>query len=572
LQTYADLKVGLYGEEPNLRSAAIVIVSVNLTGEFGTMRTYATRLQIIGAFVLAISGIPVSVFGQASLVPQGPLPAPQARRLTLDDAVKLALENNLGLQVARINPQLQDLSVALARSAWTPALTSRFSQNGNDQPSTGFLSGSATSTHTNQFANNTSIEQTLPTGGIYSIGWDSTRQTTNSILSNYPTQLNSSLALSVSQPLLRGFAIDATRNQMFVARKNREIADVQLQQQIATTTRSVRIAYWDLAYARAALEVARQSLDLANESLRNTRSRVEIGTTPPIDITEAQAEVANREEAVILAEAQIQTAEDTLRTQVYDPQSPDFWTIRIEPTDAPPFQPTTVDVDAAVKNALDRRTDLVQARKSLEANDINIRYLRNQTLPDVTGQVDYGLTGVGGTQLIRDPNGGLIGAVIGTNNRSFGSTLSDLLGLDYPRWTASVNIRYPIGHSQQEASLAQARLQYSQTVTQLRNQQLQVATQVRETARQVQTNQKRVDTTRAAREFAQSRLDAEQRKFAAGTSTNFLVFQAQRDLAQARNNELRAILDFQRSVVDLETVQQVPLTGAAGGTTVTAAR
>jgi outer membrane protein TolC len=164
------------------------------------------------------------------------------------------------------------------------------------------------------------------------------------------------------------------------------------------------------------------------------------------------------------------------------------------------------------------------------------------------------------------------GDIISTTNRSYGSALADLFGLDFPRWTAQVNVRYPIGHSQQEASLAQARLQYSQTVTQLKNQQLQVATQVRETARQVQTNQKRVDTTRAAREFAQSRLDAEQRKFAAGTSTNFLVFQAQRDLAQARNNELRAILDFQRSVVDLETVQQVPLAGGATTGTVTAAR
>jgi len=316
--------------------------------------------------------------------------------------------------------------------------------------------------------------------------------------------------------------------------------------------------------------VAQQALDLANESLRNTRSRVEIGTTPPIDVTEAQAEVANREEAVIVAEAQIETAQDALRTLIYDPQSADFWTIHIETADAPNFTPIPVDTDAAVRTALEKRTDLSQSRKSLEANDLNIKYLKNQTLPDVRAQLDYGLTGVGGTFVPRN----IFGTDGGTptqSDRGYISVLGDLVSNAYPRWTAQVNIAYPIGHSQQEASLAQARLQYNQNMTQLKNQQLQVVTQVRESARQVVTNQKRVETTRAAREFARSRLDAEQRKFAAGTSTNFLVFQAQRDLAQAANNELRAILDYQKSLIDLETVQQVPLTG--GGTaTVAAAR
>lgn len=546
------------------------------------MRTYAIRACILAAIALAASGMPVSVSAQEQTPPaptpgsltriQTPVPEALLRRISSDDAVRLALENNLGLQVARFTPQLQDLSLAVTRGTWTPAFTTRFLQNGNKQPSTGFLSGSSTSTDSHQFANNVSIEQTIKTGGSYSVGWDSARQTTNSILSSYPTQLNSSLALSVSQPFIRNFKVDATRNQLYVTEKNREIADVQLQQQVAVTTRGVRNAYWDLAYARAALVVAQQALDLANQSLRDTRSRVEIGTTPPIDITEAQAEVANREEAVIVAEAQIETSEDALRTLIFNPQSPDFWTVHIETTDQPNFTPITVDVDGAVKNALAKRTDLTQSQKSLEANDLNIKYLKNQTLPDVRGQLDYGLTGVGGTYVPRNIFGtdGSTPTVTQTD-RGYLSVLGDLASNAYPRWTAQVNIAYPIGHSQQEASLAQARLQYNQNLTQLKNQQLQVATQVRESARQVVTNQKRVETTRAAREFARSRLDAEQRKFAAGTSTNFLVFQAQRDLAQAASNELRAILDYQKSLIDLETVQQVPLNGG-GSATVAAAR
>ena len=547
------------------------------------MRTYAIRAGMVAAVLLAAFGMPVSVSAQAPAAAPAPTaqrpltavqtPVPEAllRRLTADDAVRLALENNLGLQVARFNPQLQDLNLAVTRASWTPALTTRFLQNGNNQPSTGFLSGSATSTTSHQFANNVSVEQTIRTGTSYSVGWDSARQTTNSILSSYPTQLNSSLALSVSQPLIRNLKVDATRNQLAVTQKNREIADVQLEQQVAVTTRGVRNAYWDLAYARASLQVAQQALDLANESLRDTRSRVEIGTTPPIDITEAQAEVANREEAVIVAQAQIETSQDTLRTLIYNPQSSDFWTIHIETADAPVFTPTTVDVDTAVRTALEKRSDLSQSKKSLEANELNIKFLRNQTLPDVRAQLDYGLTGVGGTYVPRNILGNE-GVTASPNDRSYFSVLGDLVSNAYPRWTAQVNIAYPIGHSQEEASLAQARLQYNQTLTQLRNQQLQVATQVRESARQVVTNQKRVETTRAAREFARSRLDAEQRKFAAGTSTNFLVFQAQRDLAQAANNELRAILDYQKSLIDLEAVQQVPLNGGGGTATVTPAR
>jgi outer membrane protein TolC len=363
---------------------------------------------------------------------------------------------------------------------------------------------------------------------------------------------------------MRGWAIDNVRQQLQVSEKNRLIADVGLRQSLASTMRTVRNAYWNLAYAVASLAVQQQSLELAQESLRNTRSRVEIGTVPPIDIVEAESEVAAREEAVIVAQANIATAEDILRALVFDPTMPDFWNLRIEPTELPPFQPMNVDVEAAVRNALDRRTDLQQARTSMEATEINIRFFRNQTLPDVQANVNYGLAALGGTRL---PTTGFPGLPVdpttptGPVEKSYASVLRDLLGLNSPSWTATLNINYPIGTSQAEANLARTRLQYNQAQTRLKNQQLQVGTQVRQQARNVQTNQQRVQSTRASRELQERRLDAEQRKFQAGTSTSFLVFQAQRDLSQARNNELRAILDYNQSVVDFETVQEVPLNG-----------
>jgi outer membrane protein TolC len=275
-----------------------------------------------------------------------------------------------------------------------------------------------------------------------------------------------------------------------------------------------------------------------------------------------EAEVAQREEAVIVAEAQIATSEDTLRALVFNPSSPDFWSIRIQPDDLPAFQPVPVNVELAIRNALERRSDLARVRKTLDITDVNIAFQRNQTLPDVTASITYNAFGIGGREIERgngvfgpgtgEPTGGFV-------YRSFGSVLSDLFANDYPTWTFGVNVSYPVGRSQQEAALARSRVQRSRAVTDLRNQQLQVETEVRQRARQVQTNQQRVQSTRASRELMERRLEAEQRKFAAGTSTNFLVFQAQRDLAQARNNELRAVLDYNQSVVDLETVQEVPV-------------
>jgi outer membrane protein TolC len=501
-------------------------------------------------------------------------PGEDVRPLTIDEAVRLALDNNLGIRIARFNPQVQDLSVALARSAWVPAFSTLIEGAGTTTPNSGFLSGASTGqnkTTTGRMLSNVGIVQQTPWGGSYSVGWDSTRSTTTNVLSSFSPQLQSSLSLDIRQPLLRNFSIDNLRQQVILSEKDRDIADFGLQQTVATTSRAVRNAYWDLAYANASLVVQQQSLDLARESLRETNARIQIGTTAPIDAVEAQAEVATRQQNVIVAEAQIETAQDNLRALIFNPSSPDFWTTRIAPTELPAFEPTAVDVDGAVRSALQNRTDLLQARKSLEAADINIKYYRNQTLPDVSAILDYGLTGLGGTPVLRSSSGiGIPVAVPLGTARNFGSVLGDLFGNQYPSWTLGLSISYPLGHSPQEANLAKAQLQTTQAETQLKNAELQVVTQVRNVARQVVTNERLIDSTRAARELAEQRLDAEQKKLAAGTSTNFLVFQAQRDLAQARNDELNAILAYNRAQIDFQTVQVAPVVGANTSTAATA--
>jgi outer membrane protein TolC len=221
-------------------------------------------------------------------------------------------------------------------------------------------------------------------------------------------------------------------------------------------------------------------------------------------------------------------------------------------------------VEGAVKKALAERTDLQQQRKSLEATDVNIRYFRNQLLPALNVEAGYGLTGQGGTTWDYDQTTWPF-VLRNTTKRNYQSVLSQMLGNDYHNWSVGVTLSYPLGRSSAEAGLARARVSRSQSELQMQNTEMSVAYQVREIARQLNTNRKRVDATRASRELAEKKLEAEQKKFAAGMSTNFQVIQAQRDLASARNSELQALLDYNRSQVDFETVQQAPLGGGSSG-------
>jgi outer membrane protein TolC len=490
------------------------------------------------------------------------------RRLSIAEAVALALEQNIDLQVDRIDPQIADTAVTVARSNWTPGFFSNVQTRSQTDPPQDIFGGAETTITAEQLTSQVGVQQVLPWGGgNYTLFWNSGRNTSNSVFNRFDPQLNTRVNFNFTQPLLRNFKIDGTRQQVLVSRKNREISDVQLQQSIAVTERNVRNAYWDLVFAINNLAVQRQSLELAQRSFRDNRARVEIGTMAPLDIVQAEAEVAQREEGVILAEAAIQRAEDTLRALISNPvDQPDFWTTRLEPSDLPEFRPVAVSVDEAVRTALQNRTDLVRTRKQIESNDISIRYFRNQSMPDVNALVNYSATGLAGTRYNLTDD--FPPQRLDPTQRGFGGALSDVFASDFPTWSLQLQVNYPIGASNAEANLARARLQNSQAQKQLQSAELQVTTQIRNLARNVQTNSKRVEATRASRALAEKRLEAEEKKFTAGMTSSFLVIQAQRDLSDARNNELRAIIDYLKSIVDFETSQQAPLAGGGGGVTV----
>jgi outer membrane protein TolC len=296
--------------------------------------------------------------------------------------------------------------------------------------------------------------------------------------------------------------------------------------------------------------------------LKQNQTRVDVGTMAPIDIVAAEAEVASNEEGVIVQQAAIETAQDRLRALIMNPSQAGFWTARFAPSEQPTLSPEAIDVEAAVRAALANRTDLMQFKKQMESTDITLRYAANQRLPGLDLQATYGVQGIGGTQYEYD-NAAIAGGAAPTPTsqsvRPFGDVLRDVFGNNFRRWTVQLNVSYPLGTSSADATYAQAKLQKQQETTNLADLEMQITTQVREAGRQVETNLRRVEATRKARELAEKRLEAEQKRFQVGLNSTFELFQAQRDLAAARNAELNATIAYNLALVDFQAVQHVPI-------------
>ncbi|MPZ16766.1 MAG: hypothetical protein GEV06_02445 [Luteitalea sp.] len=494
-------------------------------------------------------------------------PDPNARSLSIDDAVQLALENNLNLKVVRLNPLLSDLDIANARSSWTPRFTSDWSYRDNQQPSANFFESSGDISTSQALTGNFGFEQLLPWGTRYNVGFNNFRNETNNPFNEVNPSTNIDLQLNFTQPLLQGFRIDNARQSLIVSRMGREISDVQLRDNIIATTRDARNAYWDFVNARGNLAVARRTLEVSEQQLRENQKRVEVGVMAPIQVIEAEAEVAQNQSGVISAETQVEQAEDALKTLLFDPSAPDYWAMHFEPADEPTVRLQPVDIEAATKNALANRTDLRQARMQLEINDVNIRYTKNTTLPELNLNVGYTTSGLGGTALIREETpGGLPGPVTGEETRSYSDTLGDVFGFDFPTWTVGVSLSYPLGRSSQDVSLARAQLQQRQAQLEIRNLERNIRQEIINLGRQVNTNTRLVQSTRVARELAERNLEAAQKRFAVGLINQFEVIQRQRDLSGAQFDELEAMITYAKSLVDFEAAQEGAIFGGGGVT------
>jgi outer membrane protein len=399
----------------------------------------------------------------------------------------------------------------------------------------------------------------VKTGGQFDVTWNNNRRDSNNIFTSFNPIYNAFLSIEVTQPLLRNLKIDAPRRQLKLSKINRQISDIQFRQSVINTVATTKLYYYDLIYAIDNLRAANDSLDLAKKLLAENEIRVKVGTMAPLDIVEARAEVAAREEAVIVAENLVEDSEDNLKRVIFPQNDPKMWATNIVPTTHPVAEPTPVNLDAAVESALENRTDVVAARKALERSDLDILYRGNQVRPRLDLVAGYGGSGAGGTQIIRDPPFG--GEIVETIPGGYGDALGEVFGRDFPTWNVGVQFSYAIPNRTNKALRAQAQLSREQALVSLRRLELQVAQEVRTAGRGVLSGFKRVGSAKAARELAAERLDAEQKKFDAGMSTNFLVTQAQRDLAEREVAELLAIAEYRKSFVNFQRVQEAGTSG-----------
>jgi outer membrane protein TolC len=313
-------------------------------------------------------------------------------------------------------------------------------------------------------------------------------------------------------------------------------------------------------YALQSVDVLQQSVNLADQLVRDNQTRVQVGTMAPIDVVQAQSQAATARQNLVAAQSAMHTAELALKRLIVNGTQDPNWNVELNPTDRPDFQPEPIDIEAAVRRALSTRTDLAIVKKNVESNDVTLRYLQDQLKPQADVVAQYGYVGLGGTQLQFTGTGvGGNRVITGTVPGGYGDALSSLFNGGFPRWNVSLNLAYPLGLSSQEAAVARARVQLNQVQAQIKQIELQVATDVTNAAVTAQSNAERVQAAQAAREFTEKQLEAEQSKFEVGMSTNFNVIQAQRDLANAQSAELQAVLNYRKSLVELERLQQTTL-------------
>jgi outer membrane protein len=478
--------------------------------------------------------------------------------LSLDEAVERALDNNVDIAVERFNPEIAAQSVLSAEGYYDPFVFSNLEHSSTDTKGTSSLSGGEV-INTKAQVWNFGASLPVKTGAQFDISWNNNRRDSNNIFTSFNPVFNSFLSFNVTQPLLRNFKIDTPRRQLRLSKINRQISDIEFRQSVINTVAQTKLYYYDLIYAIDNLRAANDSLNLAKKLLEENEIRVKVGTMAPLDIVEARAEVASRQEAVIVAENLLANSADNLKRVIFPQNDPVMWATRIVPTTHPVAEQLPVDLDTAVENALENRTDVVAARKALERSDLDILYRENQARLQLDFVAGYGTSGAGGTEIVRDPPFG--GEIVETIPGGYGDALSEVFGRDFPTWNVGVQVSYAIPNRTDKALRAQARLSREQALVSLRRLEFQVAQEVRTAGRAVLSGFQRVAAATASRELMAERLDAEQKKFDAGMSTNFLVTQAQRDLATQEALELQAIAEYRKSVVNFQRAQEAGVSG-----------
>ena len=480
------------------------------------------------------------------------LPPMEETTMSLDDVLRIALENNLDLVAARLNPEISNQSVQSEMGAFDPTLTASSSHTDTTREAQTSLLAANDSVRTDL---STDFTESLAWGGNYSAAFSITRQDAPGFgfQAVNPTY-DADITLSYAQELLAGFGREATQTQLLTARTNLEISYETLKQTTQTTLQQVETAYWALAAAIQALDVEYEGLERANRFLELNRKQVEVGTLAPIEVVTAEAQVASQEEQVIIAETALENAEDDLRRLMGIAMNDEMWTKRLKPSSQLSFSRVTIDLEQAIETALDRRPELVSARKTLKNNDLAVRAARNRLRPGLRGTAS--LISLGDNAEFEEFDDGM-GGTVAVPIQGLGGTdaTEEIFDVTNYTWQARLDLTLPIGNRANRASYRTAQLNKEQAQVDITNQERGVEVEVRRAAREVTNGIKRVEAARANVRLQEKNLEAEQKKFENGMSTSFRVLEFQDDLSNAQLAEIRALVDYTNALTELARVQ-----------------
>ena len=514
------------------------------------------HLPQVAAGTIALALMLIAPVAFAQTAPPSPAGATEMLSLTLDQAVRRAVERNPDLAIVQLGTEAEAARVGESRGAFVPLFSTAFGRTSSASPPSSLLTGEA-GVDVDDWFSSTGVRQRLPWGsGSWSVSWETWRTATNSPFSSFDPSLQAGLQVAYSQPLLKNRRIDDARLQYAIAKRNQSTSELKFREAAVQTVAAVKQAYWTLKAAVANVGVQQRSLELAGELARENRIRVDAGQIPPLDLVQAEAEVAQRRENLIRARTVAEDAEDALRRLIADPADASFWGVRLVAVEEPTRIDAAPDVDAAVAKAIGERYDIARAVNDLENSRDTVRYLADQRLPDVRLETSYRGSGLGGTQYLR--TGGFPGVISGTRRGGLGDALEQVFTNDYPTWSVGLTVSYPLGRSYEAASHARGEVEQRQAEQRIASLRLQAAETIRRAGRQIRGAAERVEAARAGASLAQQRVDAEQRRYEVGLSTTFLVTQAQRDLLEAQVSLLQTSLEYEAALVNFEAVQQAP--------------
>ena len=480
----------------------------------------------------------------------------------LKDAILAALNRNPDIEINRENVRMAQFDLFAAQGAFDPLATSTILYNSQNTPNAFRFSGTLqnvirTDTLDYNFGLARYVEQT---GGFYQFSFNNSRVASNT--SNLSTAYNTNFSGSFKQPLLRNFRNDNNRHQVQLAKKRLDISDAQFRQQVIELINTVQNAYWDLAFALRNEQILREAVNLATTQLRNNQRQAEVGTLAPIEVVSAAAQVETNRQQVYQAMQIVARAENNLKALTVDGPDAELWTTRIVPVEAFELEPVKISLPEAIKLALTNRPEVKTFELQKEANQIEVEFNRNQTLPQIDFVASYDTSGLAGTPaIVLDNNGvpqpvGIDPAFVG----GYPTALKNMLKNSYPTWQVGINFSFPLRNRTARANLGRSLATSRQVDEQLRRQLQFIEAEVRNAYQATQAAQLRVDAARAARQYAEQQLSGEERKFSAGLSTTFLVLERQTGLSQARGVEVRALTDYNKAVADLQRAIAATLT------------